>query len=146
VALEETILGGAGRVDVALVRGDIRVAVEVAITSTPQQVAASVSKSLAAGFASVVVLSRDAATLRGVGAKFEQDIGAGDRKKVHLLTPDEFQPFLDGLPGPENSAANEAGYRLTVGHEASAGAAQKSRRRSLARLVGTALLRRRWSS
>jgi hypothetical protein len=144
--LEEAILGGAGRVDVALVRGDVRIAVEVAITSTPQQVAASVSKSLAAGFGSVVVLSRNEASLRGADAQIVQDVGVGDRRKVHLLTPDKFQPFLDSLPGPEISAVNEAGYRLTVVHEAGAEATQKSRRRRLARLVGTALLRRRWSS
>jgi hypothetical protein len=142
--VEQEILGGAGRVDVALVRGDVRVAVEVAITSTPQQVASSVSKALAAGFGSVIVLSRDAGTLHGAEGHVAQEVGAADRKKVHLITPDGLLTFLDGLAGSEKSAVSSAGYRLTVGHDAGPG--EKSRRRSLARLVGTVLLRCRGSS
>jgi Type IV secretion-system coupling protein DNA-binding domain len=144
--VEEEILRGAGRIDVALSKGDVRIAVEVAITSTPQQVAASVNKSLAAGFGAVVVLSRDSASLQGAQPQIAQDVGAGDREKVHLLTPDEFPSFLDGLTGDKDPVSRSAGYRLTVGREAVPGASHETRRRSLARLVGTALLRRRWSS
>jgi hypothetical protein len=144
--LEETILGGAGRVDVSLVRGDVRVAVEVGITSTPNQVAASVNKSLAAGFSHVVVLSRDAATLRHAEPQIAEVVGAADRHKIHLFTPDELPAFLDQLPGGENPAPSVAGYTVTVGHAKPDGASQHARRRNLARLVATALLRRRWSS
>jgi hypothetical protein len=141
VSLEETILGGSGRVDVTLVRNDVRVAVEVVITSTPQQVAASVVKSLLAGFSQIVVLSPDLATLRGAESQVAQAVGAGDRDRLHLLTPGDFPGYLDRLHGQE-AEPNPAGYRLMVGRGAGASANQRARRRSVARLVATALLRR----
>ena len=144
--LEETILGGTGRVDVALVRGDVRVAVEVAITSTPDQIATSVNKALAAGFTHVVVLSRDAASLRHAEPKVAEVVGAADKPKVRLLIPDEFPEFLARLPGAENPTQRIAGYSVTVSHERPVGGSQGARRRNLARLVAMALLRRRWSS
>jgi hypothetical protein len=144
--LEETILDGAGRVDVALVRGDVRVAVEVAITSTPDQVAASVTKSLAAGYTHVVVLARHAAALRQAEPRLSEVLGAGDKHKVHLFTPDELPDFLGRLPGGENPSVSMAGYNVTVSHENRGGAGASTRRRNLARLVATALLRRRWQT
>jgi hypothetical protein len=146
VILEETILGGAGRVDVSLVRDGLRVAVEVAITSTPDQIVSSVTKSLASGFTHVVVLARDASPLRRAELPLADVVCAGDRQKIHLLTSEEVPAFLDGLPGGENPATTLAGYSVTVSHEQGVGASQRARRRNLARLVANALLRRRWSS
>jgi len=145
VTLEENILGGAGRVDAALVRGESRIAIEVAITSTPQQVAASVGRALAAGFAHVVVLTRGKSVL-GAELPFAGVVGAGDRDKVHQLTLEELGRFLDRLPGGNGAPYPLSGYSVAVSHETPAGGGPADRRRTLARLVGAALLRRKWSS
>jgi len=144
--IEEMILGGAGRVDVALARGQIRVAIEVAITTTPTQVAATVNKSLAADFGYVVVLSPNPALLRQVDARIAQDVVAGDRSKVHLLAPDDLRSFLARLPGGAEPDQTTAGYRVKVGRDPAAAGGLEARRQVLAQLVGSALLRQRWPS
>ena len=142
-SIEHAILSGAGRVDVALARGELRIAVEVAITSTPSQVTASVNKALAAGFGDVVVLSPNPALLRQVAIRISQDIVASDRSKVHLLAPDDLRAFLGSLPGGPEPDPGAAGYRVKIGHDPAAAGGFEARRRILAQLVGAALLRGR---
>lgn len=144
VTVEQEVLGGAGRVDVVLVRGDVRIAVEVAITSAPQQVAAAVNKALAAGFGQIVVLSPEPDVLRHAEDRVAGNVTVRNREKVQFLTPDGFRLFLDGLPALPDVDQSTVGYRVSVGHEPMIGAGQVARRRALARLVGSALLRLRW--
>ncbi len=140
-AIEQEILGGAGRVDVGLDRGDLRIAVEVAVTSTPDQVAASVTKSFAAGFADVVVLSSDAALLKRVEEHVRERVAAADRDHVYFLAPDAFREFLDGQGVAAEKDGRVAGYRVHVVMEDVPESTIASKRRTLARLVGAALLR-----
>lgn len=141
--VEDEILGGAGRVDVALVRDDVRIAVEVAVTSAPEQIAASVTKAFAAGFTAVVVLSPGAASLKNAELAVAGKLDARDRARLHFLNPEGLRSFLDELPKPVTAADATAGYILSVETERVPETSLHSRRRSLARLVGAALLRQR---
>lgn len=143
VTIEEEILGGAGRVDVALLRDGVRIAVEVAVTSTADQIAASVSKAFAAGFSDVIVVAPDAATLKKAQTESAEKLDARDRDRVRFLDPDGMRSFLDAMPRAGAPADSPAGYALEVVTEAVAPASYESRRRTVARLVGAALLRRR---
>lgn len=151
-SIEESILGGAGRVDVGLVRpdgriahADVRIAVEVAVTSTPEQIAATVTKCFTAGFTSVVVLSSNTGLLEKAREYVRERIGAKDRDRVQFLDPDGFRAFLDCL-GPDRTGNGTAGYQIAVEYDRVSRAGLESRRRTLARLVGGALLRKGWPS
>jgi len=144
--IEQQILGGAGRVDVALERGDLRIAVEVSATATPQQVAESVNKSLSAGFTKAVVLAADPGGIEPIRQRIAQDVAAADAAKVHLLTAEGVLSFLDALPGGSKPQDSTIGYRIKVAPDPAASPGQDGRRRSLARLIGRALLRQRSAS
>jgi len=142
VAVEHDILAGAGRVDVLLSRGDLQVAVEVSVTSTARQVAETVSKCLAAGLSQVVVVGPDVAALRQAEELTMRETPAKDRSRVRFLSPDGLKTWLESLPGTPDSENRTAGYEVRV---KSGWKGRDAHRRILARLLGTALLRRKAS-
>ncbi len=141
-ALEQDILGGAGRVDVVLERGGVRIAVEIAVTSTAADVADSVLRCVAAGFTHVIVTSADAELLRQSAQCSAEVVPSKDREKVRFLSPDGLRMFLDELGAPTGGAYTSAGYRTRLEGTVTG---VPGKRRALARLVGAALLRRRRS-
>ncbi len=144
--VEEEILGGAGRVDVGLVRDDLRVAVEVAITSTPPQVTTAITKYIAAGYSCVAVLSPNAPLLRRIEDHAVETLGTADRRRICFVDADGFRSFLDGLGPGDDGEGRAAGYRIHVEQERVPASSAESRRKTLARLIGSALLRQRGSS
>jgi hypothetical protein len=142
VAVEQDILGGAGRVDVLMSRGDLRIAVEVSVTSTARQVAETVSKCLAAGLSQVVVVGSDVSALRQAEELTMRETPAKDRSRVRFLSPDGLKTWLESLPGTPDDENRTAGYEVRV---KSAWKGGDANRRILARLLGAALLRRKAS-
>jgi hypothetical protein len=140
--VEQEVLGGAGRVDVVLERDDIRIAIEVSVTSSPLEVAETVGKCIAAGFSHVVVVAADEGRLRRAERATVEAIPAKDTNKIRCVTPDGLRSFLDGLHAPGEVQELTAGYVVRVQAPA---AGRMPHRHALARLVGEALLRRRLS-
>jgi hypothetical protein len=141
--VEVDVLGGAGRIDVVLIRDDVRIAVEIAVTMTADQIAASVTKALSAGFTmAVVVFGEDAVRHQNEGPALEL-LDAKDRLRVKFLDADGFLALLQELSDAAQTKASPAGYRLVVENERISADAVTARRRTLARLVGAALLRDR---
>jgi len=142
-SLEQAVLGGAGRVDIVLARREVRVAVEVSVTSSAAEVAETVGKCVASGFDYVAVVGSDEAALGRAELAALEAIPAKDRGKVRFVLPDGLRSFLDGLTDSGGPPKTTAGYTIRVQAPAPG---RLRHRRELARLVGTALLRRRPSS
>jgi hypothetical protein len=138
--LEEDVLGGAGRVDVVLTRDDVRIAIEVSITSSAAEVAETVGKCVASGFNYVAVVGNDEAALGRAERSTLEVIPAKDKNKVRFVLPDGLKLFLNGLTDSDDPREMTAGYTIRV-QTPSPG--RLGHRRELARLVATALLRRR---
>jgi len=140
-ALEVDVLDGAGRVDVALVRDDVRIAVEIAVTMTAEEIAASVTKALTAGFTMAVVVFAEDAVRRQHESPVAELLDAGDRPRVKFLDADGFRALVQELSDAADTKPSPAGYRVVVENLRIARDALTTRRRTLARLVGAALLR-----
>lgn len=144
--VEVDVLGGAGRIDVVLIRDEIRIAVEVAVTMTADQIAASVTKALTAGFTlAVVVFAEDVVRQQHEGPAVEL-LDAKDRARVKFLDADGFRALLQELSDAADTKASPAGYRIVVEQLRVARDVLITRRRTLARLVGASLLRDRTRS
>jgi hypothetical protein len=137
--VEAEILGGAGRVDVALVRGSTRIAVEVQVSGTAADVAASLTRAFAAEFTAGIVLSVDCSS----EAQILERLDAKDRNRVRVLKPDEFRRYLDEMAVPADTGESAGAYQLKVQRQGLAPGAYRVRRRTLANVVATALLRDR---
>lgn len=141
--IEQEILGGAGRVDVVLARDDLRIAVEVSVTSTARQIAETVAKCLAAGFSQILVVGSDVNALRHAEEFTTSETPVKYRNRVQFLSADGLKSLLEGLSRPSDTDDKTAGYEVRVASPWKGGVPH---RRTLARLLGTALMRRTPSS
>lgn len=140
--VEEEILGGAGRVDVGLVREGLRIAVEVSITNTPVQVSEAITKALAAGYGHVAIVAPDPGLRGRIEQHLDGVLGVADRKRVRCVDAEGLRSFLDALGPGAGAATRAAGYRVIVGQAPAPPARVAAARATIARLVGAALLRR----
>ena len=133
--IEQEILGGAGRVDVALSSGENRIAVEVAVSSKIQQVCASVNKYLSADFSSVLIVSTDEGMRREIEAALDEAVTTKDRGGVRVLSAEGTRLFLaaQGDGGP--AGRKPLGYRVRVECEPVSTADSRARIQALADLL-----------
>ena len=99
-SIEETILGGAGRVDVSLVRGERRIAFEISVTTTRDQELGNVEKCLAAGYTEIVLVGSNERHAKSLGKFIEESLEEGERGKVRYADPDSLAEYLDSLGAP----------------------------------------------
>jgi hypothetical protein len=78
-------LGNGGIVDVHLEKGQEKLAVEIAVISTPQREIAHISQCLQAGYATVYSLFADESLLRKTATLFGETCEDGERGRVRLL-------------------------------------------------------------
>lgn len=108
VTIEQPVLDGHGRVDVALERGGWRVACEISISSSAEDELGNVKKCLAAGFDDVAVVYPSRTRLRNAAERIRSAIADEARDQVHFLTPEDLWSFL------EEQEAKLAGGKRTV--------------------------------
>ncbi len=138
-ALEQDVLGGAGRVDLVLERDGTRIAVEICLTNSSAEVVESVGRCLASEFSDVVLVTTDDSARSRYEKAVQGAITSTDRGKVHFLSADSLRRFLDGLSDPGSSEEKPLGYTVRVQAPAPG---RLRHRQELARLVGAAILRR----
>ena len=133
--VEQEVLGGAGRVDVALTKDGRTIGVEVAVSSKTEQISASVNKYLAAGFGSVVVISTDEGMRRRLETSLDGAVTTKDRGKVRVLSPEETRLYLAGQSGGEDARKRPAGYRIKLKSEPASAADSRERLRAFVDLL-----------
>lgn len=134
--IEESLPDGSGRVDVSLVKGDMRIACEISITSTPDQELANIKKCIAAGYGHVLLICPDKTRLKklekSVRSKFYEEIP----ERVAFLLPDLAISYLDQLEiSAQTDERTVRGYRVKVTHQPVEGAEGKTRRDAIAHVI-----------
>jgi hypothetical protein len=104
--IEKPVFGGAGKIDVALEREDIRLACEVAGTNTTEYEVQNIQKCLTSGFDRVIVLSSDEKHLSRIRNRAELILSPVNFAKVSFVEPEEFHSFLQTLV-PMTPSASE---------------------------------------
>lgn len=119
------------RVDVALVRGEERIACEIAGTSTIDQEVANIEKCLSGPFGHVVAVSLDRTFLSDLGEALRERVRAADLERVSALSPEELLAFLKAQ-GPDVRESTVRGYEVKVRHKSGGDTDEESRRRTVA--------------
>jgi len=137
--IEEPILDGAGKIDVALVRGEERIACEISVSTSRDQELGNVEKCLSAGYERVIVLApneRHLATLsRFIGAHLDD----ADRDRVAFMLPEALPDMLASAQAPPASETVVRGYRVKVTHQAAAAGETQARRDAIAKVLARSL-------
>lgn len=139
--IEETILDGAGRVDVSLSRAGRRIACEISIASARDQELGNVEKCLDAGFDEVILIAstkRQLATLcKFITPHLDED--AASRVRFH--TPEDVIIRLDELVAATLvTEQTSRGYRVRVTREVVSAEQVKTRREAIAGVVARSIV------
>jgi len=111
--VEEQIAGSRESIDIALYRGDARIACEITVTTPLEYEVGNVEKCLAAGFGTVAVISLKKARLAKLDKLLRESLSPGMYEKVQLFTPEELLSWLAGQPVHEE-VGMVRGYRVKV--------------------------------
>jgi hypothetical protein len=111
--VEEQIRGSRESVDVALYRGDLRIACEITVTTPLEYEVGNVEKCLAAGFGTVAVISLKKTRLAKLDKLLRESLSPDRYEKVQLFTTEELLSWLEGQP-VEVQEGIVRGYKVKV--------------------------------
>jgi hypothetical protein len=141
-SIEESILEGAGRVDVALVRGEQRIAFEISVTTDRDHELGNVEKCLAAGYADIVLVGANERHVNSLSKFIEENIEESDQGKVRYLVPESLIEYLDllGEP-PQPTEQTVRGYKVRTVQQVVDPKDAGARRRAIAEVIARSLRR-----
>ncbi len=104
-----------GRVDVGLTKDDLRIAIEISVTTSAALELKNIQKCIGAGYAHVISVSKKTNQLKKIRELAQAKLSAIEFNKVQFLSPDEATTFLDSFFTPEEPKENIVkGYRVKV--------------------------------
>lgn len=137
--IEETILDGAGRVDVSLVRDNLRVACQISVTTTKDWELGGIEKCLAAGYVEVVLIGSTERHIKGLSKFIEENLDPKDQGRVRYLTSETVIEYLDrfGKPAPTEQVVR--GYKVRTVQQSVASEDAVSRRKAISEVIAKSL-------
>lgn len=143
-SIEESILSGAGSVDVSLMRGERRIAVEISVTTNRDQELGNVEKCLAAGYAEIVLVGSNERHVKSLGIFIEENLEEGERGKVSYVVPEALIEYLDSLGAPPQPIEQTVrGYKVRTVQQIVDPKDAGARRQAIAGVIARSLTRQR---
>jgi hypothetical protein len=138
-AIEETILGGAGRVDVSLVRDAVRVACQVSVTTTKDWELGGIEKCFAAGYTEVALIGGTERHIKGLSKFVEENLDPKDQGRVRYLTSEGIIEFLDSLGVPAPTEQIVRGYKVRTVQQTTNSEDAAARRKAISAVIAKSL-------
>ena len=114
--LEESTLNG-GKVDVSLLKDDIRIAIEISVTNRVDYEVQNVQKCLDDNYSLVYMISENEKHLKNIKTKALKTISKKQQSKIHFFKSEELQLYLDALNQPKTKVKRVRGYRVKVDYK-----------------------------
>jgi hypothetical protein len=140
-SLEQAVLDGHGHVDVALQRDDMRIAVEITVTTPTAHELGNVRKCLAAGFDQVLLVAADEKARKRLDKALTAELETDLKPRVTCILPDEIPMMLDQAAPPTPSSTTVAGYKVNVQFTPAGVSDARARRQALQGVIGRSLKR-----
>ncbi|MEK7795673.1 MAG: type IV secretion system DNA-binding domain-containing protein [Candidatus Hydrogenedentota bacterium] len=140
----EKPLGDGASADVALEKGDVSIACEIAVTTTPSHEVSNVKKCLVAGFNYVVAVSTDAKKLHEIRMRTITGLSSDERDRVRLFSPEALFRFIEEIEADAASREHTVkGYKVKVKYGTPGEQEKQSRTRAVSQVILGALSKRR---
>ncbi len=142
-SIEEEILDGAGRVDVALVRGSRKIAVEISVTTGRDWELGNVEKCISAGYEEVLVVSTNERHLKSLARFIPDKLEEKDRDKVRYFSPEQLIEYLGqgATTGPTATEKMVRGYKVRITSDAVSEQEAEAKRDAIAEVIAKSMLR-----
>ncbi len=142
-SIEESILNGAGSVDVSLVRGERRIAVEISVTTNRDQELGNIEKCLAAGYTEIVLVGSNERHAKSLGKFIEENLDEKEQGKVRYVAPESLIEYLDSLgESPQPTEQTVRGYKVKTVQQVGDLKEADARRRAIAAVIARSLAKR----
>lgn len=139
--IEETILAGAGRVDVSLIRDQMRVACQVSVTTTKDWELGGIEKCFAAGYSKVLLVSSTERHIKKLAKFVEENLDPKDQGRVRYVTSDGIIEFLDSLGVFTPTEQVVRGYKVRTVQQATDSEDAAARRKAISEVIARSLQR-----
>lgn len=142
--VEAPLQSAAGQIDVLLERDDMRIAVEVSVTTPVEYERQNVRKCLEAGYEHVaLVLAKSRATQGRYRSAILSELSEDERARLTFLAPEDIPDYLAGLALPDPTETTVKGYKVRVSRTTVTPEEARERRDTLARVVARSLNQQR---
>jgi hypothetical protein len=139
-SIEETILDGAGRVDVSIARGVERIAFEISVTTSKDHELGNVEKCLAAGYTQVMLVGSTERQVKALQKFIVENIEERDQERVQCTTPDALVTYLDALgKAPQTTEQVVRGYKVRTVQKVIDPKEAEARRKAIAEVMARSL-------
>ena len=121
VTIEEQTENG-GRVDVGLLKDDLKIAIEISVTNTLDYEVKNIEKCIASGYHHVFMISENIVHLNNIETRAKEKIKKTLLKKVYFFTHLSLAEHLDNLvkeDTPKTAVKRVRGYRVTTNYDSS---------------------------
>lgn len=115
VTIEDATRDG-GKVDVALVKDDVKIAVEISVTNTADYEVQNIQKCIDDGYSLVYMISNDGKHLANIKEQTFKVLKKKHHSRVHFFDSEELPLYLDALKQPEIKEERIRGYRVKVNY------------------------------
>lgn len=116
VTLEKATQDG-GRVDVALVNDDIRIAIEISVTNRVNYEIKNIQKCIDDDYSLVYMISDDEKHLTKIKEQALNSIARKHHTKIHFFASEDLLIYLDALKQPKATEKRVRGYRVKVNYK-----------------------------
>jgi hypothetical protein len=134
--IEQPTDDGQGRIDVALVMEDKRIACEICVTTSTEHEVANITKCLASGYDEVIVCSSDKRALEKIRALGLDQLSESDLEKVILLEPQDLVArFEEEAASAAGKTDRVKGYKVKLSFQPVADIDKKTKRQAVAKAL-----------
>lgn len=142
-SIEEEMLDGAGRVDVALSRGTRKIAVEISVTTGREWELQNVEKCLSAGYEEVLVVSTNERHLKSLARFIPANLDETEQNKVQYFSPEDLIEYLnkDNIHAETTTEKTVRGYKVRITSDATSEQEAEARRNAIAEVIAKSMLR-----
>ncbi len=114
--LEESTQNG-GKIDIALVKDDIRIAIEISVTNRVAYEVQNVQKCLDDNYSLVYMISDDEKHLENIKKQAFKAITKIHHSRIHFFASEELSLYLDAFKQPLTKEKRVRGYRVKVNYK-----------------------------
>lgn len=127
--MEEPVNDNAGKVDVSLLRDDLRIACEISVTNTVEYEVQNIQKCFIAGFSLVFMISTDMAHLNTIRTLAVSKVDQSLHNRLFFVSKDDFVNQLDLLLAQQSqpSEIRAKGYRVKLNYTGSPDASNQQK-------------------
>lgn len=113
----ETKTKSGGRIDVTLVKKNIKIAVEISVTNTSQYEVENIKKCIDEGYSIVYVICESKVHLSNINKTAKEKLESIELKKVQYGSPSDFLSFINKFSDtPKKNVKQVKGYRVKTNH------------------------------